>query len=620
MKRKIVWLVVTGWLVAALLLASCAPAIVKEEAEKVAPSVEKKEVVMPKEVVVPKEETNLVKWTGKKMDGTVVEKMIEKPRYGGVHIRVSEVQPVTFDNFGVQTVLELGPTNEELLTTDQIKGPVGTGEFTGYYNAFFPLMERGELAESWELPDETTIVWHIRQGVHWALDPASEASRLVGGREFTAADVVASLRYRFGTGGYGRTRAPYLADMKNVANSIYLSPTDKWAVVMKVQPEGIGAVLETACEKSGVLPREVIEKYGDMANWRNVVGTGPFMLKEYVGASSLTYARNPNYWQRDPFFPENQLPYVDVLKLLIVPDLSTRLAALRTGKVDIIIPVLEAEEAESLLKTNPELKWTTAVGNNPPTIYMRLDTKPFDDIRVRRALFMAINFQELRDVYYGGNADLNVYPISPSVEWADTYIPLEQMPESVQELYGYHPDKARQLLAEAGFPTGFKTEIIARAMDVDLLSIVKEYWAKIGVDLKIEVRDSTVYTSIRNRQTYTQMVIYQTGAGTPFALNYERAGQRFNSSLINDPRLEAAAKAMDAAYFDEPLKRQLMKDLTPYRKGQAWLIDLPTARDYYLWQPWLKNYQGPAQGGYSNSFAAPGYVWIDQELKKAMGR
>ena len=98
MKKKFVWLMVSGWMVAALLLAACAPAVVEEEKVVLREEVVPKEEVVPREVVVPKGETNLVKWTGKKLDGTVVEKMLEKPRYGGIHVTVGKVQPTAFDD------------------------------------------------------------------------------------------------------------------------------------------------------------------------------------------------------------------------------------------------------------------------------------------------------------------------------------------------------------------------------------------------------------------------------------------------------------------------------------------------------------------------------------------
>jgi len=628
MKRKVAWLVVTGGMVAVLLLASCAPAAVEEE--KVAPPVEKKEVVVPpKEVVVTKEEANLVKWTGKKLDGTVVEKMLEKPRYGGVDITYRDSQPAVFDDALLHHpgAWAIDPTNEELITKDWTRGPGGTDEWSAQINNLAnPFTNAaGTLAESWELPDPQTVVFHIRQGVRWQNKPP------LNGRELTADDVVFSIRREW-TIGYHSKTVPFLADMKNPANSIYVSPTDKWAVVIKSTPEMAWVVAERP-DFQNIIPRDVVEKYGNMNDWRNVVGTGPFILQDYVGASSLTYVRNPDYWQHDPFFPENQLPYLDSLKVLIIPDWSTRMAALRTGQIDNLYG-LTTEDAESLIKTNPKLEWLQYIlGRSEQTIHMRNDTKPFDDIRVRRALTMAINRRELTDAYYGGKAVLFNWPTPPIADFRDLYIPLEELPESVRELYEYQPDKARQLLTEAGYPQGFKTEIVVwKPEDIELLQIIKEYWAKIGVDLKIDVKDPGGFAFIESRKTHTQMIMYYlaqaaTQAGQSGYLNAERPGS-YNKSFITDPwvmeQYNAVAKAITTAITagtDPKLARQLNnRETIIYRSEQAWFIPLPEPYYYVFWQPWLKGYYGALYTGFHNTLGYADYAWIDQDLKKAMGR
>ena len=82
---------------------------------------------------------------------------------------------------------------------------------------------------------------------------------------------------------------------------------------------------------------EVIQKYGNQLNWRNSVGTGPFVLTDFVSGSQATLTRNSSYWDKDPVGPGkgNQLPYIDGIKMLVLPDPSTRLTAMRTGKMPV---------------------------------------------------------------------------------------------------------------------------------------------------------------------------------------------------------------------------------------------------------------------------------------------
>ena len=85
-----------------------------------------------------------------------------------------------------------------------------------------------------------------------------------------------------------------------------------------------------------IMPPEVIEQHGDVRDWKNLVGTGPFMLTDIVEGASLTYAKNPDYWGHDEKYPENRLPYVDEVTRLEIPEEATALAALRSGRIDFI--------------------------------------------------------------------------------------------------------------------------------------------------------------------------------------------------------------------------------------------------------------------------------------------
>ena len=81
-------------------------------------------------------------------------------------------------------------------------------------------------------------------------------------------------------------------------------------------------------------PPEVVELHGDVNDWRNVVGTGPYELTDLVEGSSFTHTKNPDYWRHDEKYPQNRLPYIDELKALIIKEKATYLAALRSGRVD----------------------------------------------------------------------------------------------------------------------------------------------------------------------------------------------------------------------------------------------------------------------------------------------
>jgi peptide/nickel transport system substrate-binding protein len=119
---------------------------------------------------------------------------------------------------------------------------------------------------------------------------------------------------------------------------------------------------------------------------------------------------------------------------------------------------------------------------------MRVDTKPFDDVRVRRAMNMAVNKEEIVKAYYGGNAEMFAFPQHP--DYGAYYEPLSSMPDSVKELFTYNPQKAKKLLAEAGYPNGFtfKLQFTTSNPDhVDLVPLLVAYLEQVGVKMEVRV-------------------------------------------------------------------------------------------------------------------------------------
>ena len=349
------------------------------------------------------------------------------------------------------------------------------------------------------------------------------------------------------------------------------------------------------------------------------------MLVDYVPSSQLLYLRNSNYWERDPIGPGkgNQLPYADMVRELIIPDISTTLAALRTGKLDLQTGIV-LTDALGLLKTSPQLQSMKYLSNVPYVFAMRLDKPnlPYSNIKVRQAMLLATDREAFKRDYYGGEAETDIFPVNVNFKGTGAFAPMSQMPQSVQDLYKYNPDRAKQLLKEAGYPNGFKvTAIVSSAgSDVDEAAVFKAMWAKVGIDLNLDVRDVGTYTNFVTLRNNEDMIYRSIPASWPVMFYFSpiRGVSANNPSYINDPPgtdagIESTFQAMNNdLILNMPHFFQLFKELRPHLLEQAYVIPRPTPYTYTFWWPWLKNY-------YGQSIVFMRYHWIDQAMKKSMG-
>jgi len=537
-----------------------------------------------------------------KLDGTVVEKQVEKPKYGGEFKIGYPFAPRYFDDtFGhpiyATTMMH---TNETLMQGDWARGPAGTGEASWLQYIIPPKeLQAGCVAENWEITDDQTIVYHIRKGVLFHNKPPTN------GREMTADDVVFSLKRLWEVKTSIFPQNPYVES---------ITAPDKWTVVVKTSPGKLGVIYRYATWYGHIVPREVVEKYGNINDWENSCGTGPFILTHYESESAATFKKNPDYWQKDPLHPENRLPYLDTLKFLIIPDESTRLAGLRTGKVDWVTGVAW-EQGASVTSTNPELKWLASASGTGTAICWRVDKPelPYHDLRVRRALTMAVDKRAIVKEFYGGQADLLAFPCVRIPEFANYLPPLEELPASVQELYGYYPEKAKKLLAEAGYAKGFRASIVCSNEQVDLLSIVKHYWSQVGVELDLQVKESAAYVSLGANKNYDAFMA-SLSTMVPDQYAYLRVGNVNNHSMVNDPRIEDAYAQVTANYFNEAARAKIMRENFPYALDQAYLLQLPGTQTYTFWQPWVSNYSGERYVGvWGAQYNFVNWIWVDRQ-------
>ena len=543
--------------------------------------------------------------------GVATTKPAGVPLYGGSYTGLGG-DPMGWDEAYVTytNVTGIDHTNETLLQSDWAKGPAGTSQTSWAKGALGRTdILTGALAESYELPDNETIVFHIRPGIRWQNVPP------VNGREFVAEDARFNLERVFTSSGSYQFQSYSAAERPTAYRVI-----DKYTVEVKVPSISQGIMLITCATVTRMYPPEMIKLYGDMKDWKHTCGTGAFMITDYVPSSSLTFIRNPNYWGKDPVGPGkgNQLPYIDGLKQLIISDLSTQIAALRTGKIDIVGDTLTGgvlwEDGEQLKKTTP-MKYTMYPANLR-ILWGRVDKAelPFKDIRVRQALNMAVNKQAIVDQFYGGTTQLFSCPWPATSDYKEIFTPFDQQPQEVKDLFTYAPEKAKKLLVDAGYPNGFKTVCITTKDDADFLSIIREDFLRIGVDMEIKQLENTVYMNVRRSRSHEQMIFADLPITMPYKLNsFRKETSDCQAYYENEAVRTAYNEANIYLGRDDSKFNKVIRDITPFILKEAVGVWLPATNKYIMWWPWVQNYHG------ENRIHIK-HIWIDQDLKKSLSR
>ena len=537
----------------------------------------------------------------------------EKPSYGGtlnIGSQYVTLSPLSWEvadwawKFGNDT----GLGYEQLFAGDLNKSIRKGGKHAFVADAWLPSDAiRGELAETWKwLDNPLRVEVKLRKGVMFPDKPGVMKSR-----EFVADDVV----HTYTRLDKSAKKIPTYFDHVDKVVA-----TDKHTVTFYFKNYNAEWDYRFGWGYfSGIVPKEVSDAGG--SDWKNFNGTGPFQLTDHVKGSSVTWSKNTLYWDKETLGGASyKLPFVDQIIYRTIKDESAFLTALRTGKLDMLESV-RWSAVEELKKNAPALKWKTRINMTGTFLSMRVDTKPFDDIRVRRALNMAVNKQEIVKAYYGGNATLFAYPMHP--DYAGYFETLDKMPIAAQELFVYNPDKAKALLAEAGYPKGFsfKTQVCSCNPDhMDLIPLVAAYLEKVGVKMEIQPMEYGAYLSAMTTKTLAAGYFMNNGHTNPTTSIRKSfvTKQTWNPSQYSDPDLD---KRMADTYLerDESKRQLLIKLMTREMLEKAPYIWLPTAHVYTAWWPWVKNYDGELNVGSARNGPIHARIWVDAAMKKKMG-
>ena len=555
-------------------------------------------------------------------------KVVSAPQYGGTLIYAQPgYEENQFDSYFRQgSPYYVGGVLETLGMADW---GIDRNEWDFPLAGYLPLeFVKGQLAESWDIsPDSLTYTFHIRKGVHWHDKPP------MNGREFDAYDVEFNFHRLMGnrfTGTEFSEAEPYPFDERFFSPLESVTATDKWTVVFKLKQFSLNWLQDTVTGNFGhMMPPEVIRRDGFIkrADWKNLVGTGPYEITDFVEGSSITYTKNPDYWGYDEKYPQNRLPYIDQLRNLLIREPATVTAAVRTAKLDAIITAASyanIEFAESIRRTNPEIKlykWDYRSNYSFNAVNIIVPS-PTDDIMVRHAIQMALDLETINNTYFKGQAKW-----VPQGRVGDGVVggyntPFEEWPEEVKGYYTYDPEGAEKLLDDAGFPRGadgvrFTLPIlfISAYSDMGYLEIVKAYLVEIGIAAEIEAVDQATWRAMWTESSWDGLAFSILGLDYPPSyMCLKPHKQKGDDPVQEEIRVAAAA----ATTREEEARLIKACDLHMINKHET--IWGPKAPQFNAMQPWVIGYNGEREmSNQSNTAAIYARLWIDQEMKEAMG-
>jgi peptide/nickel transport system substrate-binding protein len=494
------------------------------------------------------------------VSGAASAQTAETPRRGGILLAAIGADAPSLDPHQESTFATLQPVAPLYSTLLQI-------DPYSYPNVI------GDVATEWKIsPDGLTYTFKIRPDV-----------RFHDGSPLSSADIKATYdKIVFPPDGVRSIRQPYYAAIRSV------EAPDPGTVVFRLKHPSASLLSNLASPWNVIFPKKYLDK--DPNHFKNnVVGSGPFRFKGYTRGSTFEAERNPDYFVKDR-------PYLNGYKFFISTETAVRAAAIRAGRAHVEFRDLPSAEVDAIRK---QLGDKIVVQQTPFVIQFGIainnTVKPFTDARVRKALTLAI------DRYTGGRV---LYALTglrdpgaltrPGTEWSMSPAELEKFPGFWRDADRSRAE-ARRLLAEAGYPNGFKVVLKNRNVKLpyqDWAVYVVQEWRKIGIEAEHRPLETATWYADGRDQGNFELMVFPAGGFIddpdqllfPYTTGSPQNWGRFTNPAIDD-LYSRQARALDPAE-----RRKMVVELQKIVLDNAYHIPgLWWSRNLVHWAK-MKNY------------------------------
>jgi peptide/nickel transport system substrate-binding protein len=412
-----------------------------------------------------------------------------------------------------------------------------------------------DLAEKWDIsPDGKTYTFTLRKGV-----------KFHSGKPLVAADV----KYTFDRLVDKATASP---SASLLASAESVAAPNETTVVITLKTADASFLTNLVGPATAIINKDAVDKYGDLT--KNADGTGPFKFKEYVPNTRVVLERNADYFEAGK-------PYVDGIEMTIASDDTARAAAVKTGTVDFIeyaplkdIPSLKADSSLSLAGDQ---------NTNIRFVGLNVTRKPYDNLKVRQAIALAVDREAVLGpaVFGFGTPTVELFP--PGY-WAG----LGTKPTN--------PDiaKAKQMLADAGFPNGFSTTILSWSQYSFLSNaavVFQEQLKQIGINADINLEENAAFIKDYLDNNFDLTVSGTSAYVDPNDIYFRNFGsnQPSNAVRYSNPKADELIAA-GVATTDQAKRKQVYQQLQQLLLDEAPWINLYIAQQFEAMKTYVKGY------------------------------